>query len=697
MLCKVCDRLNVTDLLKLAKANSGKRFGTNDYLYFEHHKRYDDLVTAASSGCELCLLLQRQCEEEEIAIDFQGTSSTRKQRVRVKEAENRPMNLRVGIDASRQYCNQRFEEVKLLVYLNFKYWEKNGRGDYWSTIVCSLQTPKDQPKFIDHVRIGQFIIDDDLASDANFDIARGWMNTCLVEHSESKCPSSEDKVLPSRVINVGLENSNPSLFLTDVLITRALGFQFLWIDSLCIIQDSKYDWVIESKKMGGIYQNSVLTIGAAAAHKAADGMLHTRSPTSRDMKPKLKLSKDSGSDDVVEIGSCILWAENLCELFASGPLQSRAWALQERILSPRILWYGRRQIYWQCLCGFQSANGMPSGGSDFPRSERYIYPVITQRLIFNQNCNDASKEFSEEKLLQMNHEYRSMVEDYSTRSLSCSDDKFPALSGIVALLHKAIGGHYLAGIWSKIFRENLPWHGSPIIASHTKQYRAPSWSWAATDRRVYYYNSSRLASTPHDPILLSHHIELSSENPYGAVKYAHIIFFVTYERFWDTGLGSLSPETLSEFPPGIPHERESETKISSGESVASIAIQTSFIHGRLRTSHSLSWDEETPDWSAVSLLEYKVMFVGIEQLLEGYEDSTPMLVLESCLECLILQEDPKDAKSGVGSSFEMAFLGLESGGGGGGRGDDVCYCFGDGGLGGAVLVGAGIGVDAVEC
>ncbi|TGO86040.1 hypothetical protein BPOR_0341g00110 [Botrytis porri] len=468
-----------------------------------------------------------------------------------------------------------------------------------------------QPKFIGDARIGRFMIDDDLASDANFNIARGWMNTCILEHPESKCPSFEDEVLPSRVIDVGLENTNPSLLMTHgfrgkyialshcwggrietilktsnlkslqkgitmtslpadfrdaILITRALGFQFLWIDSLRIIQDSKYGWGIESKKMGGIYRNSALTIGAAAAHRAADGMLHPRSQTLRVMKPKLKLSKDSGSDDAVEIArSTALSSEYLATLFESGPLQSRAWAFQERMLSPRILWYGRRQIYWQCLCGFRSADG--------------------------------------------------------------------ALSGV--------------GIWSKLFRENLLWHGPMRIASHTKQYRAPSWSWAVTDEGsgLFYNNLSRLTSTPHDPILLSHHIELSSENPYGAVKYAHIIvdtltlklvhlgkyknpsnetnFFFIFNWIQDNELSFTFPRIFG--------EEEGEIKITSGGSVTSIPTKTGFIHLKLQSfPHTIRWDRESPNWSKVSPLKYKVMFVGFEQQLKKYVDSTA--------------QDPEDAK-----------------------------------------------------
>ena len=67
MLCNLCDSLNATDLLHPAKAHSS---GSDEYPYCEHHTKYDDLVAAASSGCGLCQLLRRQCEEEEIAYPW---------------------------------------------------------------------------------------------------------------------------------------------------------------------------------------------------------------------------------------------------------------------------------------------------------------------------------------------------------------------------------------------------------------------------------------------------------------------------------------------------------------------------------------------------------------------------------------------------------------------------------------------------
>ncbi|CAD6448937.1 8355c24e-8f1f-4e9f-a48d-870661dd9d8e-CDS [Sclerotinia trifoliorum] len=248
-----------------------------------------------------------------------------------------------------------------------------------------------QLKSFEGAQIGQFILDGNLAPETNFDIARGWMNTCISEHSKSKCPSLDDKRLPSKVISVGAKDTDPFLILTN---------------------------------------------GAAASHKAADGILHNTTQRRRGTRPKLKLSKDSGPDDVVEIVGANWEQEDLRSLVSSGPLQSRAWTLQEKIFSPRTLWYGHRQIYWQCLRGYQSAEGNPSSNIRFTGSG-FDYSTMTQKIIHSKSYSYESPNISKIELSDINSDYRG--------------DKLPAFSSIAALIHQTIGGHYLAGVWSEFF------------------------------------------------------------------------------------------------------------------------------------------------------------------------------------------------------------------------------------------------------
>jgi Heterokaryon incompatibility protein (HET) len=87
---------------------------------------------------------------------------------------------------------------------------------------------------------------------------------------QQKFLTTTKETLPLRT--KGIEwDSMPRTFQDAATITRRLGFQYLWIDALCIIQDSEIDWETESAKMGSIYQDSVLTIAASDARDGRGG------------------------------------------------------------------------------------------------------------------------------------------------------------------------------------------------------------------------------------------------------------------------------------------------------------------------------------------------------------------------------------------------------------------------------------------
>ncbi|KAL1614359.1 hypothetical protein SLS54_009786 [Diplodia seriata] len=63
----------------------------------------------------------------------------------------------------------------------------------------------------------------------------------------------------------------PKTFQDAAIITRALGLKYLWIDSLCILQDNEDEWREEVGKMGSLYQLATLTVAASGAHDASEG------------------------------------------------------------------------------------------------------------------------------------------------------------------------------------------------------------------------------------------------------------------------------------------------------------------------------------------------------------------------------------------------------------------------------------------
>jgi hypothetical protein len=131
-----------------------------------------------------------------------------------------------------------------------------------------------------------------------------------------------------------------------VRITRSLGYLYLWIDSLCIIQDSFEDWKAEAAKMGDVYAGAVCTIASTGSPSSEGGCFHERKTLS--MRPC-----EIGVSSLGELLPAWIYIrrDDLSD-FRRGVdraiLNTRGWVLQERLLSRRILHFGAEMLYWEC-------------------------------------------------------------------------------------------------------------------------------------------------------------------------------------------------------------------------------------------------------------------------------------------------------------------------------------------------------------
>jgi len=260
----------------------------------------------------------------------------------------------------------------------------------------------------------------------------------------------------------------PLTFQDAIDITRKLGKRYLWIDSLCIVQDSPEDWQEESSKMGDIYANSFCTLAASSSGDSHGGC--------RLRNQELNLSQNASYVDI-PVGSRRLrifkspfpidWQTE----YLAGPLRKRAWALQERELSSRVIYYAQNVLLWQCktsrFCG-----DLPWLDLEAPRTSEKSSDLDIQGAKANRE------------------RWFSIVQDYSERFLTVETDKLPALSG---LGHKdsSLHGQYYAGIREQDLPDALMWRTRSLLWSEIKpyrpaRYRAPSWSWAAIEGCVTY-------------------------------------------------------------------------------------------------------------------------------------------------------------------------------------------------------------------
>lgn len=228
------------------------------------------------------------------------------------------------------------------------------------------------------------------ASKSTFKLAKSWLKTCLDDHDDcwemqakydqpptrlieilaakpsSGKPSSLRIVYPKKLVpyltlshcwgqvrHLTLTKSNhdemvdkgflvkgmPQLYQDFVLVAQNLGARYIWIDSLCIIQDSAEDWKFEASRMGSVYSASVCTISAVNAQDGAASLFTKLHPL---VTSSCVLDRaTSSSNTKLSIGRENGW-------LIPEPLYTRAWVLQERLLSCRVLEYTTTGIRWCC-------------------------------------------------------------------------------------------------------------------------------------------------------------------------------------------------------------------------------------------------------------------------------------------------------------------------------------------------------------
>lgn len=280
----------------------------------------------------------------------------------------------------------------------------------------------------------------------------------LVEQGQTMMSNLKSRYRPFDTENL------PSTVRDAIRITRRLsdpenGLElcFLWVDSLCIIQDDVQDKEMEIHRMQEVYGNAALTICATMTIKATQPLLMPRLAWSKQVKP-------------CRIGNSWLTVNPTApaSLRSRAPLSLRAWTLQEEHLSPRLLFWGGQQFSWAC------GRGEYIEQTSSPNSPQ---PSTTHIGKFLAECR-----ISEHKEIWL--EWNSIVESYTARSLSNPADRFNALAGLATRYLTAISGYneYLAGLWRETFAQDLLWRVSKppgLDIGWPRTVGAPSWSWAS--------------------------------------------------------------------------------------------------------------------------------------------------------------------------------------------------------------------------
>lgn len=257
-------------------------------------------------------------------------------------------------------------------------------------------------------------------------------------------------------------NYMPKTFKDAIIITRKLMIQYLWIDSLCIIQDDTHDWEREAMSMSLVYSGAYLTIAAASATDSRGGCYIDHVIPQTNLQIKIDHPKGTQSNVYVR---CPAYRP---DTFYDSPLHQRGWVLQEVILSRRTLYFTKDQMFWQCNSQQYAEDGLEVGDGGF---KVYVDNMVHEHKRFGRLEHPSwsdwgmfiSREPGNLAIYDLSTPVAAFqtwwrwVVDYRSRRLTKAADQFAALAGIVKYYQSITGDRPLAGLWKHDIASHLLW------------------------------------------------------------------------------------------------------------------------------------------------------------------------------------------------------------------------------------------------
>ena len=367
--------------------------------------------------------------------------------------------------------------------------------------------------------------------------ARTWLDCCMQQHGSLRCPSVAGKALPTRVIDVGDELNAPYLYesrpgeegvwaalsycwgkkqvlttktaslathksgipLGDlpktcqdaILVARALSIRYIWIDAICIVQDSPEDWEREAARMCSVYKDAMITFAARDSESSDVGLFLSRKQDIVELNVELDgavgtvcIRREFSNFDLPLHGHVKRTPKGDLHVIPA-VLKTRAWTMQEILLSSRILWFGAAEIGWSCWSS-TACECEPE------QTREYLDLTGHQYHDINEGFKLCSPSIIEDpSAIDWVTVWGELMQKYTTRNLTVASDRLPAISGLAAALQSRIGFEYLAGLWNTDLHKQLLWISlysaypdSDTFSSVYDEQYAPSWSWASVPGEV---------------------------------------------------------------------------------------------------------------------------------------------------------------------------------------------------------------------
>ncbi|ETS76013.1 hypothetical protein PFICI_12957 [Pestalotiopsis fici W106-1] len=310
--------------------------------------------------------------------------------------------------------------------------------------------------------------------------------------------TSNKSTLPKLRAGISVQKL-PATLRDAVTVTATLGLRYIWIDSICIIQDDKDDWKQEAGKMSTVYAQSLVTIIASSADSCSEGFLE------KDRAFSTEVSRVRVQHREAEVRARVLYdwghhrggpqSDESARLRWMDPVDSRAWTLQERVLSGRYINFTSGEAQWGCVSCRACECGQPLYGK--------LYETLP----------DAEKWFR-------------IVEEYCTRNMKFATDKLVAIAGMARAMATVlqekwyVAGLWLSPTWTPLTLQSFMWRrkiDSPLTVFYN-EYIGPSFSWASHRGEPVHTDKASFSGCTFPSNILNVDIQLSTTDSFGSVK-----------------------------------------------------------------------------------------------------------------------------------------------------------------------------------
>jgi hypothetical protein len=255
-------------------------------------------------------------------------------------------------------------------------------------------------------------------------------------------------------------------------VCRSLGQRYLWIDTLCVVQDDKEDWTHEVSQMGKIFANAMLTMFATGSSSHNDSIFYDNNVEIITATYQGKVYQFQVTPKLEHIHHSTQRQD------LKFPLLTRGWVLQERLMSKRVLHFGRQELFWECCeevkCQCSLVNHAAESKSNLSALALQARKITHNLFLLSAETDLASAEVRSSALVQrfrnpyssdefqngiIPRKWRDLVTEYSGKHISIDSDRLAGISILAKQMQGYRRSKYLAGLWENSLWMDLLWIG----------------------------------------------------------------------------------------------------------------------------------------------------------------------------------------------------------------------------------------------